>query len=1362
MADLTGKTIAATYRDLLQIAASSTGGGLDGTARTVQDGGGNNSALQIGTGSVNINGTLELGGTAITKTAEQINSIADISTLTGIAAGDAGTIYGRTLSASVGISISNADGTAGNPTFSLAATSVSAGTYSGQTTLFDVDATGRITGTNTTDTVSVGNVNTVNLSATTVNISGNTSIGGTLTMSGGIQPSFVSTTGDVNGANFHATGEVSAATITVAGTVSAASFHGSGAALTSIVAASATNASYAASAGEAAVAVSANHATSANTALFAGSATNATNAVSAVFASSATNATNAVSAVFANSATNATNAINVDYGGVVETSSANLGTVSASDMFVSGPVSVGGTVDVSGAVSIGGGLFVVGDVSAGNIHAGGIIYGNGAGLFNVPSEQGGTVNFVKAGTGIHVLIDGTTTTDPITASGTLALNANQSFGTVSASSLSISASASFADNAVLNFGDSNDLTIQHNGSNSLITESGTGSLFVQSNDIRLTNTGSFSMLTLTDGQDAEFPYGVQVSGTVSATSFVGPTITSINSAIDNTNTNLTALSATMATSIDNSNTNITTNTNAITSINSVIAGVSSALATSINNTNTNVTALSATMATSIANHLPLAGGTLTGTLTLSGAPSANLEAATKQYVDNLTAAAIHFHTAVRVESPDTAGNLNATYDNGTDGVGATLTNAGTQAALVIDGVTLNTSDRVLIYNQTNGYENGVYTVTDTGSVSTNWVLTRATDADSYEPNDNTGIDGGSYFFVEEGDTGAGEAYVCSNVGEITIGTTDITFVLFSSALVYTAGSGINISGSRVISTSGVPTDADLTALSATMATSINNTNTNVTALSATMATSINNSNTNITTNTNAITSINSKIATVSSTLATSIGNSNSAITALSATMATSINNTNTNLTALSATFASSISNYMPLAGGTFTGNVTYGDNVKAVFGAGSDLQIGHDGSVSFITDSGTGDLYIQGSSAIRLTNPAGNESFAVFNDNGAASLYYDNAAKLATKTDGVDITGELQADSLDIDGGADITGVVSLHNHLSLDDGDEIRLGTSNDLLIYHDGSNSLINEVGTGDLIIYTNGAAFQVDSNTGENMIYAAKDAGVNLYHNNNVRIQSTNAGATITGTLTADGLSLGDNEKAQFGASNDLQIYHDGSHSYIDDQGTGNLYIRGTNLRLNSSANVSYLSADSGGAVSLYHNGTQRFATNSGGVDILGSINAVDSIYLADYIFHEGDTDTYMQFHNANEWRVVTGGTEMLEVNNDTVNLNANTVGRVETASKTGSVTPNLQVYNSFVWTLTGNITLNNPTTEINGMSGVFIFIHSGAGRTVSLGTDWETAGGAGLTLSSTSGAVDIVPYYVQATGEILLGTPQLAFA
>jgi cytoskeletal protein CcmA (bactofilin family) len=1332
MSDLTGKTIAETYRDLLQIAASSTGGGLDSTPRTVQDGSGNNSALQLSNDTVNINGTLELGGTAITKTAEQINSIADISTLTGIAAGDAGTIYGRTLSASVGISISNADGTAGNPTFSLAATSVSAGTYAGQTTSFDVDATGRITGTNTTDTVSVGNVNTVNLSATTVNISGNTSIGGTLTMSGALAVASLSVTGDIHGNNVNVSA-IDAASITVSGIVSATSFAGSGAALTSIVAASATNASYAASAGEAAVAVSANHATSANTALFAGSATNATNAVSAVFASSATNATNAVSAVFANSATNATNAINVDYGGVVETSSANLGTVSASDMFISGPVSVGGTVDVSGAVSIGGGLFVVGDVSAGNIYAGGILYGNGAGLFNVPSESGGTVNFVKAGTGIHVTEDGVTTTNPITASGTLALNADQSFGTVSATNLTISASATFEDSATLHFGTDKDLTIQHNGSNSLITESGTGSLFVQSNDIRLTNTGSFSMLTLTDGQDAEFPYGVQVSGTVSATSFVGPTITSIGN-------------------------RITSVTDYATSITAV---VSSTMATSIAN-------VSSTMATSIANHLPLAGGTMTGNLILNGAPSTNLQAATKQYVDNLTAAAIHFHTAVRVESPDTAGNLNATYDNGTSGVGATLTNAGTQSALVIDGVTLNTSDRVLIYNQTNGYENGVYTVTDTGSASTNWVLTRATDADSYEPNDNTGLDGGSYFFVEEGDTGAGEAYVCSNVGEITIGTTDITFVLFSSALVYTAGSGININGSRVISTSGVPTDADLTALSATMATSINNTNTNVTALSATMATSINNSNTNITTNTNAITSINSKIATVSSTLATSISNSNSAITALSATMATSINNTNTNLTALSATFASSISNYMPLSGGTFTGNTTYGDNVQLQFGTSNDLEIYHNGTNSIISDVGTGDLIVYTNGAAFQVDSNTGENMIYAAKDAGVNLYHNNNVRIQSTNAGATITGTLTADSLDINGNADISGTLTGPSQMTITNAGTLRdvTGTYGSIEVDGGATNGYEGySIGGRVLFMHNNDTnAGLYDDVNNKWIIKHVLNGATDLRYAGDIKLATTSSGVQVTGYVEADSLYLGDGERAYFGVGNDLQIYHDGSNSYIDDAGTGNIRIRGNGgVYLQKYTGENMVNANADGSVDLYYNNAVKLQTTNTGIDLTGDINAVDNIYLGSLIFHEGDTDTYLQFHNNNEWRVVTGGTEMLEVNDSYVLLGANSVGKVNTNTVTGSVAPDFYGNNSFVWTLSGNLTLSNPTTEVAGMSGVFVFIQDATGgRTLSLSSDYETAGAAGITLSTAANAVDIVPYFVQASGNILLGTPQLAFA
>ena len=98
-----------------------------------------------------------------------------------------------------------------------------------------------------------------------------------------------------------------------------------------------------------------------------------------------------------------------------------------------------------------------------------------------------------------------------------------------------------------------------------------------------------------------------------------------------------------------------------------------------------------------------------------------------------------------------------------------------------------------------------------------------------------------------------------------------------------------------------------------------------------------------------------------------------------------------------------------------------------------------------------------------------------------------------------------------------------------------------------------------------------------------------------------------------------------------------------------------------------------------------------------------------------------------------------------------------------SNTGSVTLNFSTNQNFVLTLTGNVTLANPTTETVGQSGFITFIQDGTGgRVVSLGTDYETAGGAGLTLSSTASATDIVPYVVVASGRILLGTPQLAFA
>lgn len=269
--------------------------------------------------------------------------------------------------------------------------------------------------------------------------------------------------------------------------------------------------------------------------------------------------------------------------------------------------------------------------------------------------------------------------------------------------------------------------------------------------------------------------------------------------------------------------------------------------------------------------LQRAGGTMTGPLVLAADPTVNLQAATKQYVDTVAAAGIHYHDPVYVESPDTAGNLTATYTgggtnsniidiaNGSDitffgytpavgdqfltttgngltsgtpywvvalvgsaaqisltfggpiitgltngtptlpsvvnaGIGATLTNAGAQAALTIDGVLMTVGKRVLIYNQTNAYENGVYTVTTVGTVSTNWVLTRATDADTYEPSSPNALGQGDAFFVEAGATGAGETYVVNTTGSIFFGVTSIAFSQISSAPVYSAGTGLDLTG----------------------------------------------------------------------------------------------------------------------------------------------------------------------------------------------------------------------------------------------------------------------------------------------------------------------------------------------------------------------------------------------------------------------------------------------------------------------------------------------------------------------------------------------------------------------------------------
>jgi hypothetical protein len=132
---------------------------------------------------------------------------------------------------------------------------------------------------------------------------------------------------------------------------------------------------------------------------------------------------------------------------------------------------------------------------------------------------------------------------------------------------------------------------------------------------------------------------------------------------------------------------------------------------------------------------------------------------------------------------------------------------------------------------------------------------------------------------------------------------------------------------------------------------------------------------------------------------------------------------------------------------------------------------------------------------------------------------------------------------------------------------------------------------------------------------------------------------------------------------------------------------------------------------GACTLYHDNTSTLATSATGVSITGTLVATT------------DTDT----------------------------------------SNTGGVTLDFGANQNFVLTFTGNVTLDNPSTEQVGQSGIIVCIQDvTGGRTLSLGTDYETAGAAGITLSTAASAVDIVPYFVKAAGSIQLGAVQKAFA
>lgn len=184
-------------------------------------------------------------------------------------------------------------------------------------------------------------------------------------------------------------------------------------------------------------------------------------------------------------------------------------------------------------------------------------------------------------------------------------------------------------------------------------------------------------------------------------------------------------------------------------------------------------------------------------MTIDNLPVNDKHVATKAYVDGI-AASINWHNFAYLATAAALPNT-PTYDNDDDGIGATLT-AGANARLIVDGTNASTGNRILVKNQVNAVHNGIYDVTDQGSVSTTWVLTRSSDFDASSAYGTPHA--GDALYVSQGSTNANQGFLVFTSGTGTdgdhiIGTDAISFTQFSGTAPILAGTGIFKNGNQL-------------------------------------------------------------------------------------------------------------------------------------------------------------------------------------------------------------------------------------------------------------------------------------------------------------------------------------------------------------------------------------------------------------------------------------------------------------------------------------------------------------------------------------------------------------------------------------
>ena len=308
--------------------------------------------------------------------------------------------------------------------------------------------------------------------------------------------------------------------------------------------------------------------------------------------------------------------------------------------------------------------------------------------------------------------------------------------------------------------------------------------------------------------------------------------------------------------------------------------------------------------------------------------------------------------------------------------------------------------------------------------------------------------------------------------------------------------------------------------------------------------------------------------------------------------------------------------------------VDLADNEKIRLGTGNDLRIYHNGTSSEI-ESATGALRLHGAQnqAIIFRNHDDTANVAVFNVDDATHLYFDSAHKFSTNSTGIRVVGNCIPGSND-SGQLGTSSIrwqeLNITDVIDVSDNGKIRMGDSDDLQIYHDGSNgnSHINESGSGSLVIKATNT--YINNSADEQMIAAIADGAVELYHDNSKKLETTSDGVQVNGDFKIDNpvnagddiffdasenwMRWDDNVKIQCGNSGDLEIYHDGTSNYIKSI-SGILKLispSNTNTEIIVDSDEIAIHCIADGGVELYHNDSKKFETTSAGATLTGHLN------------------------------------------------------------------------------------------------------------------------------------------------------------